>query len=227
MQRRWLSLHRYIMVVRIGDMTEEWLGLAETAEIIGVHPNTLRRWGDQGLLPVHRTEGGHRRFRREDIEIWQQSRGTDGSFDVNLVIQSALWHTRFRVKEGELEAQTWYQKIDSPGREKFRRGGKEMLRGLRTYLANADAAADGEAKLVGSNYAYWAFSQKLSSIDATRAFLFFRKMLLDSVLEVCGHVAVQSPQAWAEMFRKINDYTDLILRSMLRTYEDYQQSTLR
>jgi len=206
-------------------MTEEWLGLAETAEILGVHPNTLRRWGDQGLMPVHRTKGGHRRFRREDIEIWQLSQGEDGASDANLVIQRALWHTRFHIEEGELEAQAWYQKIDPLGREKFRSGGKDLLRGLRVYLSNVDAAAEGEAKLVGSNYAYWAFNQGLSSIDATRAFLFFRKMLLDSVLEVYGHVAVRSPQAWAEMFQKINDYTDLILRSMLRTYEDYQQSS--
>jgi excisionase family DNA binding protein len=213
------------MVVWIGNMNEEWLGLAETAEILGVHPNTLRRWGDQGLLPVHRTEGGHRRFRREDIEIWQQSRGTNGSSDANLIIQRALRHTRFHIEEGELEAQAWYQKIDFQSREKFRRGGKDLLRGLKVYLSNVDAAAEGEAKLVGRNYAYWAFSQGLSSIDATRAFLFFRKMLLDSVLEVYENVAIRSPKSWAEMFQKINDYTDLILRSMLRTYEDYQQSS--
>jgi len=206
-------------------MNEEWLGLAETAEILGVHPNTLRRWGDQGLLPVHRTGGGHRRFRREDIEIWQLSRRTNGSSDANLVIQCALRHTRFHIEEGELEVQAWYQKIDPQGREKFRRGGKDLLRGLRVYLSNVDAAAEGEAKLVGRNYAYWAFSQGLSSIDATRAFLFFRKMLLDSVLEVYENVAIRSPKAWAEMFKKITDYTDLILRSMLRTYEDYQQSS--
>lgn len=208
-------------------MNEEWLGLAETAEILGVHPNTLRRWGDQGLLPVHRTEGGHRRFRREDIEIWQQSRETNESSDANLVIQCALRHTRFHIEEGDLEVQTWYQKINPQGREKFRKGGKDLLRGLRAYLSNVDAAAEGEAKLVGRNYAYWAFSQGLSSTDATRAFLFFRKMLLDSVLEVYEHVAIRSPKAWAEMFKKINDYTDLILRSMLGTYEDYQQNSSR
>ena len=206
------------------SMTEEWLSLSETAEILGVHPNTLRRWADRGFLPVHRTEGGHRRFRREDITIWQQTRESNGSPAANLVILSALWHTRFIIKEGELETQTWYQKIDTKGREKFRVGGKEMLGGLRTYLSNGDAVATAEAQHVGSNYAYWAFSQGLSSTDATRAFLFFRKMLLDSVIEVYKHVTVGSPQAWAEMFQKINNYSDLILQSMLQTYEDYQQS---
>ncbi len=206
-------------------MTEEWLSLTETAEILGVHPNTLRRWSDQALLPVHRTEGGHRRFRREDIDIWQQSRGKDASSDANLIIQSALWHTRFRIKEGELEAQAWYQKIDTLGREKFRQSGKEILGGLRTYLSNGDVVAKAEAKHVGSNYAYWAFSQGLSSIDATRAFLFFRKMLLDSVIEVYEHIAIGSPQAWGEMFQKINTYSDLILQSMLQTYEDYQHTS--
>jgi excisionase family DNA binding protein len=107
-------------------MNEEWLGLAETAEILGVHPNTIRRWGDQGLLPVHRTEGGHRRFRREDIEIWQQSRETSGSSDANLVIQCALRHTRFHIEEGELEVQEWYQKIELPQRGRQNLWGETM-----------------------------------------------------------------------------------------------------
>jgi hypothetical protein len=49
-------------------------------------------------------------------------------------------------------------------------------------------------------------------------------MLLDSVIEVYEHIAVGSPQAWAEMFQKINNYSDLILQSMLQTYEDHQQN---
>jgi excisionase family DNA binding protein len=203
-------------------MTEEWLSLTETATLLGIHPNTLRRWGDSGLLPVHRTKGGHRRFRREDIEIWRQSRGVDAASEADLVILRALWHTRFHIEEGELESQVWYQKIDQEGRAKFRRGGKEILQGLRTYLANGEEGSDSEARLVGSNYAYWAFSQGLSSIDATRAFLFFRRMMLDAMLEVFRHVSVRSPRIWAEMFHKINKYTDLILRSMLQTYEEYQ-----
>jgi len=43
------------------------LRLAEAASILGVRPETLRRWADTGKVPSVRTPGGERRFRREDI----------------------------------------------------------------------------------------------------------------------------------------------------------------
>ncbi len=208
-------------------MSDEWLGLTETAEMIGVHPNTLRSWADLGQLPVHRTEGGHRRFRREDIEIWLQSQRSNGAKEANLVIQNALKHTRFQINEGELENERWYQMIDARRREKFRHSGREILVGLRTFLTSEDTVAKKEAHQIGSNYAYWAFSSGLSSLDATRAFLFFRGLLLESVLGVYEHVAVRSPQAWTDMFLKINEFTDLALKSLLDNFEDYQQRGLK
>ena len=49
------------------ETQKEFLTVGETAEMIGIHPNTLRRW--DGLLPPHRI--GPRRDRRyllEDIK---------------------------------------------------------------------------------------------------------------------------------------------------------------
>ena len=42
--------------------------LAEAAEMLGVHPETLRRWADEGKVPYVRILGGERRFASEDIE---------------------------------------------------------------------------------------------------------------------------------------------------------------
>lgn len=44
------------------------LTTAEAAARLGVSVATLKRWAQSGLLPSERTEGGHRRFRREDVE---------------------------------------------------------------------------------------------------------------------------------------------------------------
>lgn len=193
---------------------------------MGVHPNTLRSWSDLGQLPVHRTEGGHRRFRREDIEIWLQSQKPNCTKEANLLILNALRHTRFQIHEGDLKNQNWYQKIDEPRREKFRLSGREILTGLRNYLTSEDPETRKAAHQIGNNYAYWAFSCGLSSLDATRAFLFFRGLLLESVLGVYEHVAVRSPQAWADMFKRINEFTDLALKALLDNYEVLEQSGL-
>ncbi len=50
------------------DGTERMLTVSEVAELIHVHPNTLRRWSDQGRIPTYRlTPRGDRRFRVCDL----------------------------------------------------------------------------------------------------------------------------------------------------------------
>jgi len=39
----------------------------EVAQMLGVNPKTVSHWAEQGKLPALRTLGGHRRFRRSDL----------------------------------------------------------------------------------------------------------------------------------------------------------------
>jgi len=41
--------------------------VARAAKLIGVHPNTLRRWEDEGKIKPARTLGGARRYTVEQI----------------------------------------------------------------------------------------------------------------------------------------------------------------
>jgi excisionase family DNA binding protein len=55
----------------------EWLTLGQAAEYLGVAQSTIRKWSDTGRLPAFYTPGGHRRFRRSDLEAFlSNSRGT-------------------------------------------------------------------------------------------------------------------------------------------------------
>lgn len=47
---------------------KDLLTSAEVARLAGVGPTAVKRWSDAGTLPCIRTAGGHRRFRREDVE---------------------------------------------------------------------------------------------------------------------------------------------------------------
>jgi excisionase family DNA binding protein len=51
-----------------GEGADELLPLSAVADALGVSPSTVRRLADQGALPGTRTEGGHRRFRRADVQ---------------------------------------------------------------------------------------------------------------------------------------------------------------
>ncbi|HZL64840.1 MAG TPA: helix-turn-helix domain-containing protein, partial [Thermoleophilia bacterium] len=55
--------------MRIGKANgEDWLRLSEAARALGVSLNTVRRWSDSGQLVGYRSPGGHRRFRRADVD---------------------------------------------------------------------------------------------------------------------------------------------------------------
>lgn len=47
----------------------EYVKIAEAAQILGVSQNTLRAWGEEGKIPMHRNPvNGYRLFRRADLE---------------------------------------------------------------------------------------------------------------------------------------------------------------
>jgi excisionase family DNA binding protein len=206
-------------------MAGEWLNLSEVSNLLGVHPSTVRTWSDHGHLPVHRTQGGHRRFRRGEVELWMQSRRADASDEGSLVVQNALRRTRMQISEGRLESETWYQKLDEDARSQYRHSGRYLLQGLLGYLSSQGDLAEAEARAIGYEYASRGWRYGLNCAEATHAFLFFRKVLLDSMLAVYESAAVSSPQAWSDMFRKINAFTDQIQLTLLETYEAYQRGS--
>ncbi len=48
----------------------EWLTLGQAAKYLGVAQSTVRKWTDQGKVPAFKTPGGHRRYRRPDLDIF-------------------------------------------------------------------------------------------------------------------------------------------------------------
>lgn len=208
-------------------MAGEWLSLSAVAKILGVHPSTVRNWADQGQIPVHRTSGGHRRFKRNEVALWQQTQRSTGPDEAQLVIQNALKRTRFQITEGHLQAEAWYQKLDEDARGQYRLSGRNLMQGLLAYLSCEGPEADAEARSLGYEYATRGRRHGLSIVDATQAFLFFRNTLLDAMLLVYEAAAVSSSQAWSDMFRKISAFTDSILVTLLETYEAFERGNGR
>jgi excisionase family DNA binding protein len=51
-----------------GEHLSEMLTIREVARLLHVHPNTLRRWSNKGVMRAYRiTPRGDRRFMREEI----------------------------------------------------------------------------------------------------------------------------------------------------------------
>jgi excisionase family DNA binding protein len=53
----------------------DWLTLGQAAKYIGVAQSTIRKWSDQGRVPAFYTPGGHRRYRRSDLDNFLERSG--------------------------------------------------------------------------------------------------------------------------------------------------------
>jgi excisionase family DNA binding protein len=56
----------------------DWLTLGQAAKFLGVAQSTIRKWSDQGRVPAFYTPGGHRRYRRHDLEQFLERSGPGG-----------------------------------------------------------------------------------------------------------------------------------------------------
>src|SRR5215204_1940300 len=61
-----------------GGEPTEWLTLGQAAKYLGVAQSTIRKWSDLGRVPAFYTPGGHRRYRRADLEAFIVRSGPGG-----------------------------------------------------------------------------------------------------------------------------------------------------
>src|SRR2546422_6073864 len=72
--------------------SNEFLTVSQAARTLGVHPNTVRTWTQQGVLPCLRINGrGDRRYRRSDLAEFMRraARGTEPAAAVEGVATDA------------------------------------------------------------------------------------------------------------------------------------------
>lgn len=198
-------------------MTGEWLSLKGAAELLGVHPSTVRLWSNKGLLPVHLTQGGHRRYLRNEVELWEAANRQQ--MEPDEILQSVIRNVRVQIAEGKLEAEAWYEKLDTNARIQYRDSARSLFHGLMAFISSGENSSP-ESHAIGYEYASRAHRYGLSFVDAARAFLFFRNALIESVVDVYRKANVPSKDA----LHKMLVFTDNILTSLLETYQTLKSS---
>jgi excisionase family DNA binding protein len=198
---------------------DEWLNLSKAAEILGVHPSTLRTWADRGDVPTHRTPGKHRRFLRSDIEAWGAARREAHPTAGQMIVQNALGRTRMQMAEGRLAATPWYQRFDEARRREFREAGRRLLNLLMVYLGEEIDEAPPEAAGLGQDYQRLGRAAGLSLSETLNVFLFFRDFLYDSVVDVYQASGQRAAREWAHMHRRITTFTNAVLVALVAAHE--------
>jgi excisionase family DNA binding protein len=207
------------------NMTDEWLTLSAAAKLLGVHPSTVRLWSDKGALPVHKTQGGHRRYKRGEILLWAEtnSKSRVDAIEPEGMMQEVVKNVRMQISEGSLQDESWYQKLDDDARVQYRMSARSLFQGLMNYMTTNGEGAENEAYAIGYEYASRARRYQLSYVDAVKAFLFFRDTLVESVIKVYTEANVPSKKA-TEMYTKMHTFTDDILISLLETFRTLENA---
>ncbi len=193
------------------DSQEEWLGLSEAAELLGVHPSTVRSWADQGKLPVHRTAGGHRRFLRSEIAGMSTSARRGGTSEAQIVMENVIGRTRLEMPR--LQDQDWYVGLTDSQRTAYREEARRLLSQVGGMLG--EPAAD-QADHIGHEYARISLEAGMSLQQAVEAFQFFRSFLLESIFNLSE---VQAAQAWGAMYKQATLFTDQVLLALIDGYQ--------
>jgi len=199
---------------------EEWISLSEAADLLGIHPATVRLWADRNELPSRRTNGGHRRFRRADIEArLRQDNEPKSNPAAQLLIQSVLGRVRFAFTDGTLNTLPWYEHFDENAREAYRLLGRRVLELLLRAITDGTHTDElrREAIQLGTEYGSITNTSHVPVADAVRAFLYFRTLIDESVLQLAEVRGTRDHQdiPWLESLNQIQTITNEILPALI------------
>ncbi len=199
-----------------------WLTLGEASRLLGVDPDTLRRWSDAGKIDVFTTPGGHRRFLRSSIDALlprprQAKRQSLSALGEPPDRIAAEFRRRVKV---DIADQSWHDRFDEDSLRWFRERGVRMgdllLGGLDTTRGREALLVQAEA--LGREYGAEAAKRGLSAGEATQVFLFFRARFMAEIANVARRRALEAGQA-ALLFEEADRALDRVLVTLIAGHQ--------
>ena len=198
---------------------EQWLSLKEASKRLNVHPTTLRRWADNGDIPIMLTPGGHRRFSSIDIEQFAQNR--HGLRRVSGIEQ--VWADRaLTAARQEIVSQNnmpWLEAIDEDSRQRSRIVGRQLMALTLQYISNGDDDQIlDEARNLGVEYGYNCQEMGMPLTDALQASMFFRDTMIETAMTLPENVNIR-PEANMRLLRRINTLLNTVHLAVAEVYD--------
>jgi len=192
--------------------------------MLGVDPDTLRRWADNGKIEVFTTPGGHRRFLRTSIDAMLPRSRTARRPSLSAMGEppdriSAEFRKRVRT---ELSDQDWRARFDEGSLKWFRERGMRMsdllIGSLDTTRKPGREQFLAQAEALGREYGVEAKRAGLSLGEATQAFLFFRARFMAEIAQVARRRSLETSQA-ASLFAEADRALDRIILALIAGHQ--------
>jgi excisionase family DNA binding protein len=170
-----------------GDPDDPWLPLGAASRLVGVGPDTLRRWGDSGRVQSYQTPGGHRRFLRSSLEamINAPRRTRYGMQRLPDSAQTMAGELHRRIARTGYAGQPWQARLSVEQRDEFRRWGQRTFQLVIEYVGASNRSERDllleEAERTGALYGREASMAGLTLAETVEAFLFFRSPVVDAI----------------------------------------------
>ncbi|HKW77751.1 MAG TPA: helix-turn-helix domain-containing protein [Candidatus Limnocylindria bacterium] len=198
--------------------------LGEASRVLGVDPDTLRRWADNGKIEVFTTPGGHRRFLKVSIDALIPKARPAKRPSLSAIGEppdriAAEFRRRVRT---ELTDQDWRSRFDENSLQWFRERGMRMsdllLGSLDTAKRSGRDQFLGQAEALGREYGVEAKRAGLSLGEATQAFLFFRARFMAEIAQVARRRSIETTQA-AALFSEADAALDRVILALIAGHQ--------
>ncbi|MBP1467885.1 helix-turn-helix domain-containing protein [Candidatus Chloroploca sp. M-50] len=197
-----------------------FLSLSAASKLLGVHSTTLRRWADEGSVPVYITPGGHRRFARHDIEtLARRTSLTSRAFGSELATRTSA-QTRSEIATAPHSHRAWLARIPEADREAWRRIGQQLMGVVLHYINNPhdDEELLREARRIGGEYGTLALRAGMPLTAALEAALFFRDTLVDSAMQLSEETRPRNEDR-ARLLRRISHVANEVHLAVAQSYQ--------
>jgi excisionase family DNA binding protein len=204
-------------------LDDPWLPLGAASRLVGVGPDTLRRWADSGKVQSYQTPGGHRRFLRSSLEAMINSprRQRYGVERLSDSTQTMAGELHRRMQRTGYAGQPWQARISAAQRDEFRRWGQRTFNLVVEYVAAARRSERQllleEAEKMGGLYGAEASRAGLTLAETIEAFLYFRSPVLEAIT---GHLRRRSAEVGdvTAAYREANHAIDRVLVALVSAH---------
>jgi excisionase family DNA binding protein len=202
------------------------LSLGPAARLLGVDPDTLRRWADDGLVEAFTTPGGHRRFDRGEIDRLLEARHPGGGTVAPLSSLGATPDRFSRIYQRSYDAagpdDDVRSAVPADHRQAFRTDGRGLVTALVAFLdADGDearVAAEARAAALTDDLARRLASAGLSLTESVGLFVTARRPFLAELGAIARRRALGADRLSA-MFEDASALLDRLLVRLVAAHQ--------